>query len=148
MPSDLQALLSRLEAAQGADRELDAALWLVFTPGATRRTLHVPHWKKPYEIDETRDATGRLIVVPAVTASIDAALALVERVLPGWDWSVHSHPKRQGEPHFQDAWAGVRAPPKGPVSGVLHEANGYTPALALLIALVQAKIAMEQADAD
>jgi hypothetical protein len=80
-------LIERLEASEGADRELDKQIWQLLVPGVTRRTSHVAHHSKPYDIDETRDASGRLIIVPSYTTSIDAALALVEAVLPGYDWA-------------------------------------------------------------
>ena len=86
-------ILERLRAATGPDRELDALIWLETTDGATRRESTVTSstnlWP-PYTIDETRDATGRLITVPSYTASIDAALALVERMLPGRDIAVYA----------------------------------------------------------
>ena len=80
-------LIEKLEKAEGPSRELDAQIWLETSPGVTRSVQHVVSatgaWP-PYDIDETRDETGRLITVPAYTASIDAAVALAERVLPGW----------------------------------------------------------------
>lgn len=82
-----------------------------------------------------------------VTTSLDAIVSLIEREMPGWDWSVHRH-KQGAEPSLRDAWAGLRAPPKGIVSGILHEANGYTPALALCIAFVKAKEAAKQNDGE
>lgn len=57
--SDLVDLLERVRSATGPDRELDEAL---------RVQLGYP--PKPWNY----------------TASIDAALALTERVLPGWVW--------------------------------------------------------------
>ncbi|TAA49054.1 hypothetical protein [Shinella sp. JR1-6] len=84
--TDLSSLISRVEKATGPDRELDAMVWLEMTPGATRKFTKVKSetdlWP-PYTIDETRAADGRLIIVPAYTSSIDAAVALAERVLPG-----------------------------------------------------------------
>ncbi|MBN9028910.1 MAG: hypothetical protein BGO05_10150 [Rhizobiales bacterium 63-7] len=85
--ADLSGIIERLEKAMGPDREVDAQIWLATTPGTTRNWLEVKsttnQWP-PYIIDETRDADGRLIIVPAVTTSVDAAIALAERVLPGW----------------------------------------------------------------
>ena len=121
-------LLERVEAASGPDRELDAVLWLAFTPGATRRTLHVPHWQRPYDIDETRDEKGRLIIVPSYTSSLDAALALVERVLPGWLWMVASADPPNRLPARVELWTGDEE----------VRASAATPALALLAALLKA----------
>lgn len=83
--TDLQEKLSR---ATEPSRELDKEIWQLLVPGVTRRTAHVDHHVKPYDIDETRDASGKLIIVPHYTASLDAALALVAEVLPGWKWVI------------------------------------------------------------
>lgn len=85
---DLSNLIARVRSATGPDRELDALIWLATTPGATRKATHVDHWHMPYDIDETRDETGRLIIVPSFTAFLDDAVALCNRVLPGWWWRV------------------------------------------------------------
>lgn len=103
--NDLGALLERVKAATGTDREIDRDLFLQlecelipshgivtdwvslgyrWMPGDRGRTYHrdgVP----------TDGTTG-----PEFTASIDAALALVERKLPGWDWSVVKHQGFEG----------------------------------------------------
>ena len=70
-----EALALRCEQATGADRELDAEIWLACVPGATRKQTSYFHKASGREcvIDETRDATGRLIIVPSYTASLDAA---------------------------------------------------------------------------
>lgn len=65
-PSDLQALLRRVEEASGPDRELDAELAFRFKSGFVRGRSDDAAYAPPY------------------TASLDAALALTERVLPGW----------------------------------------------------------------
>ena len=61
----LNALAERVGQGSGEDRELDAQVWLALTPGATRNALHVNHPKGAYTIDETRDASRRLIIVPS-----------------------------------------------------------------------------------
>jgi len=83
----LRELIARLEAAVGPDRELDAEMWLATTIGATRKKWSYIHTASGREchIDETRTATGQLIVVPEFTSSIDAALTLVPE---GWFWWV------------------------------------------------------------
>jgi hypothetical protein len=77
-------LIARLKVAEGPDRELDKQIWQLLVPNVTRRTIHVDHHSKPYDIDETRDASGRLIIVPSYTTSLDAALALVREVNPSF----------------------------------------------------------------
>ena len=64
-----------------------------------------------------------------VTASLDAALALVERVLPGWDFTVKRFGMRANVEVFENNGKGY------------EYASGKTPALALLAALLKALIA-------
>lgn len=126
--TDLTALIARVEALSGPDRQVSTDVNRALRqPDVPRLTGGIdaamfttsPHWG------------------PHITASLDAVVALAERVLPGWDWSVHSH--KQGQtPSYRDAWGGMRAPPVGRVSGILYESNGYTPTLALLLALLRA----------
>jgi len=78
--TNLLALADRVEKAEAGSRELDAEIWLATSPGATRKSTTVKSSKglwPNYDIDETRDASGRLIIVPEFTASIDAAMSLV-----------------------------------------------------------------------
>lgn len=84
--SNLEQLLDRVVKVTGGDRAIDAALWLRFIPGVTRKQWSYTHkaTNRVHDIDETRDETGRLIIVPAYTSSIDAAIAFINRVLPGW----------------------------------------------------------------
>lgn len=70
--SDLQALLDRVVAATSWDVDLDNAIGCYFSePGGPFNT-------KP----------AFLINPRPYTQSLDAALALVERVLPGWDFHI------------------------------------------------------------
>lgn len=73
----MKDLIAELERATGPDRELDAKIWLAVTPGATRQSAPVNHPKGAYVIDETRDGSGRLIIVSPYTSSLDAAMTLV-----------------------------------------------------------------------
>ena len=100
---DLSALIERLEKASGSDREIDCLLWAIqegielewqgttlvagtvgvigwCDPGATARNFYT-----------NRDVRGPGSI-PALTASIDAALAFVERVLPGVMWRIGFDP--------------------------------------------------------
>lgn len=83
----LSELIEALENATDPDREIDAQIWLLLTEGATRSTSHIVSatnaWP-PYDIDETRDSSGRLITVPPYSASFDAAMDLVKSRFPGW----------------------------------------------------------------
>ena len=73
-------LLARVEAATGPDREIDGALALM--EGWTFQKMkgdREPYWRKPGATEYWNRST-----LINYTASIDAALALVERMLPGW----------------------------------------------------------------
>ena len=98
----LTDLLARVEGATGADREIDVALF--------------------------RAAGPTVLIQEDYTASLDAALALLGRVLPGWVWEVSSG--RSGLP-----WAVL--------SGDGRSAGGEakTPALSILSAMLRALIA-------
>lgn len=63
----LRELRARVEKCSGPDREIDGALAAAFEPGVYDVWPHL---------------------TPEFTASIDAALALVERCLPGQTWSI------------------------------------------------------------
>jgi hypothetical protein len=80
----LSELLDKVQAASGPDLELDARIVCAFLPGPSYQSMR----DEGYAIADL--AEGH----PAYTASIDAALALVERVLPGWQWCLN----RNGRP--------------------------------------------------
>jgi hypothetical protein len=83
-------LITRLEEAAEGSRELDAAIWYavhepdVDYPGIrTEQTEQGPREVLTCELgSKWADDVGH------VTTSLDAALALAERVLPGWDFIV------------------------------------------------------------
>lgn len=92
--TDLTDLLARVEQAEGPDRELDKALWykLVFDPAlADPDELH---WLKFVGQKQ-----------PWFTASLDASLALVERVLPGWTWDIGCDDSADGRYYTAILWA-------------------------------------------
>jgi hypothetical protein len=107
--SDLLDLKRRIEEAKGPDRDLDAALECAF------------------------EAWGR---IPAFTGSIDAALALVERVLPGWGYTIEAAMPGLG--------VSVHLWPPRPTVDEGEEGEGPTPALALILALINALIAQQE----
>lgn len=88
-------LIERLEKATGPDREIDALLWAHFDNRVVRIAYGEVIARKRDSLDDVR--LGFVDPTPlrsnfygwdgeAYTASIDAALALVERVLPGWGY--------------------------------------------------------------
>lgn len=85
--SELRALLADVERATGPDRELDARIY------GTIMGLRVER-RGPGEIYVWDDSNGTpecaetAATVTPYTASLDACLALQERVLPGWKWMI------------------------------------------------------------
>lgn len=119
--TELQTLLERVEKATGPNRKIDALLW-------------------PLAPDFTRDVslTGEEVAwrehaSPRYTASLDAALALVERVLPGWTWDIGAESYGASA---EGAWA--RVYPRGFMSKGSGNRYAKTPTLALLAALLRA----------
>lgn len=85
--SDLAELLERVKAATGPDRELDADLAQTIE-GVEIQWRQANGTMEMYPVQRypstTHSAGFGIGPVPNYTASIDAALALTERVLPGW----------------------------------------------------------------
>lgn len=121
--AELQALLARVEAATGPDRALSNAIRAALFPPKAEVIEHEGHlvtlpagWGSGFE--------------PDLTGSLDAALALVERVLPGWELELTSE--------FRDDAVIWRVMLGDPLRGMDGESS--TPALALLAALLRALV--------
>lgn len=128
MTPDLPSLAHRISEATGPDRELDLALARALVPDVVVSRFN----------PETRD--NEPYVHWTYTASIDAAVALFERLLPGWWWSVG---RCQREVHC------TAGPDRGhPLEGVVDavQAFGATPALAVLAALFAGLDALSPSD--
>ena len=80
--SEIEGLLSRLEAATEGSDDMDreVAIALGWTPPA----MGLPFWHD--------DDANHWTALPDWSTSIDAALALVERLLPGWGATVVTDP--------------------------------------------------------
>ena len=115
---DVTGLVERLEKATGGDREIDLDLMVILHGGPRERYL--------------TDELGRLEFGHQwkFTASIDAALSLVERVLPMWDICLS---RVKGDEAA--TWNAVVGEPDS-FSG--SEATSPTPALALCLAALKA----------
>lgn len=94
--ADLQALIERVEKATGPDRELDVDIVWAIEPDRYRSAYWNGRLGKPgTTLPLKLDGLGRTSVrsnCPALTASVDAALAFMERVLPGWSIQLYRHP--------------------------------------------------------
>lgn len=88
---DYSSILDRLGKSTGPDRELDFAI------GAT-----LDGWERKWSEDRETHRGGwymrqadfswshySVALLPQYTDSLDAAIALVERMLPGWNFQVH-----------------------------------------------------------
>lgn len=119
----MRDLIERLEKAKGADRELDFAIasacgFDVRLEGSNRTDQS--------KIFNAYDCNNKRIS-SKFTSSIDAAVALVERALPGWTWTLDSASSTA------TLWKDDEA------SEATHQVPGATPAIALCIALLRAK---------
>lgn len=128
MSTDLQALLERVEGASGPDRELDARLWCWSTgtefikiadgseaygdlcregehgygwkSKVVRGALVLRHSEPQDRGNQTQCWSNWPPASHAYTASVDAALALVERVLGPKFWMFCRGRVSEGEPLF------------------------------------------------
>lgn len=149
MGETLRALRERVIAATGPDRALDRDLALAFDwiPPARnnlqgsdeyrRRSfeLAVKHFQEPeneHRVDWSRMADNWN--VPPWSGSLDAALALVERALPGWSWEVRK--SGFGDPVQAYFWNPRKSPGEANNWRVTLN-HGHAP-LAVLAALLSA----------
>ena len=107
---DMSALIARLEAAEAGSRELDREIGEV-----TRAPM-----------GNAGDVVG--LGYAHFTTSLDAALALLGRALPDWDWQITKGADEMALACIQHSRR---------VSG--PEVCAHTPALALCIAILKAK---------
>lgn len=94
----LREIIERVEKAEGPDREIDCLLWAYLIDGRTVTYLEnnlvvsdkpgdvqiILGWIDPGKV--SRNFSTSRVEPKEYTASIDAALALMERVLPGAGW--------------------------------------------------------------
>lgn len=91
MTADLSAIIARLEAAEVGDQDLSLEVNLALEGGEpvgrTANYVMEPYWaiRRPNPAYVGGFENGPNY---PVSTSLDAALALVERVLSGWRWSV------------------------------------------------------------
>lgn len=145
----LSDLITALEHAEGPSRELDARIAAAIEPHRFDAPGFTPERPIPaFRLDESESAIRfdkggimDLRLFPPVTGSVDEAIALCERVLPGWGWDVASntdHIKRCLDPELgkpigkHPHWAAVSN-----ISRMKFE-DAATPALALCLATLKA----------
>jgi hypothetical protein len=137
MTPDYASLLEGVKAATGPDRELDDAI------------LSAVGW---FDADAPA-RFGAQTIDGRITASLDAALGLVERVLPGCEMSIlRTAALRQtrGSEWGADLWDGSLpdGDNAGRYGGKMNSVSGAgpTPALAVLAALLKALSEKDQAN--
>lgn len=121
----IEELISLLEAAEGPDRWLDAKLDAALRIGPEKMQRgyewaweNFPTWahhKQARGMCGVQHDNGDLGLIwdsPEFTASVDAAIALAEKVLPGCDictQDVHPDFRQEGEPrHMAEIMTGLR----------------------------------------
>lgn len=140
--ADLTHLLSRVEGARGPDRELDALICAALRDIAGPADCeYVRAWSGPWVaqaglviLQEDSGHNGPNFRPEKYTASLDAALALVERVLPGWTMACDAT-----APELGIDWELFEPGPDGSRIVGTHEKHP----LALLAALLKALIAQQ-----
>jgi len=127
--NDVTELLARVEAATRSDRKIDHDLYAKLICTTPELQAHL----------RGVDASNSFSY-PFYTASIDDALALVERMLPGWFWRTG----RMTAPHWQngsyaDYWCHLQRTHSDHCDRE-DESTGFahTPATAILAALLRA----------
>jgi hypothetical protein len=128
----LRALRDRVAKLTGPDREVDAQIRVILLHPAYRFPTPVlnrvpSNWAEARERLEW-DGGGGSYPLPAYTASVDAVVALIGKVLPGWCYRLTGG---GGEPAYAELFvqgAGIEHPQR--------DDDGPTPALALLNALL------------
>ena len=152
MANDLAALMDRLEKATDGSKELDRAVWAwvaehvwkwpegqtgADADGKNNSVVLIPPDLPKGFTYPPKGAVDRYYHVPSdpITTNLSAAVALCERVLPGWHWSIR---KKSTEPDFfegmvtQYAWSYAADRFK-----VSHDSGP----IALCIAILRAKAA-------
>lgn len=124
-------LLSRLQGLTAPDREVDALIMARCFPEWAE--IGEPYLSPQCIGDEPiywhapSDSPYRKMPVPELTASLDATVALCDRVLPGWDWLRRNWDEMS-----------VYRPGDGDTEAVEYAGNHHIPAIALLIAILTA----------
>lgn len=153
----LSDLIQRVSEATGPDRELDAYIardvdglpmtFCDFDTGCYHGDCKSPGCGKPLGLHDGRKSYPRDWQdddrLPRYSASIDAALALVSRLLPGWFVLFNTGSVAPG------AWSKVDTRPRAELAepietkfgsgvGIRAQVHGATPPLAILQALLSA----------
>jgi len=118
------AVLAMLEAATEGSQHLDDSVVITATDGEM-----MDWWDEAAQQHVIKAGDGSRVNVTPVTTSLDAALALAERVLPGHWFSISGGGSR---------WSATIKDSEG--GGVYWFGDGPSPALALCLAALKASL--------
>ena len=136
----MTSLTKQLQSAEAGSCELDAKIW---------RALNMqPDWY--YDSDmggycympetgklPSGDALYSVKPLPAVTTSLDAALALVKEVLPAWDWGINRETEDVSD-RANKVWFEATLQNPEDQKAFLSASHQGAPAIALCLALLSA----------
>lgn len=130
----VEGLVEKLEAAEVGNVSLDREVFAA----AGYRVGFFPMDSCPYWVNDDRPDEVFPTDRECLTTSLDAALALAERVLPDLFWDLSCHAIISGErQHHAEVF---------PDTAVVEKAGFYghapTPALALCIAILKARLSL------
>lgn len=127
-------LPTRLEGAAAGSRELDDSVILAAFGGEM-----MDWWDDAAQQHQIKAKDGSRVNVTPVTTSIDAAVALAERVLPGCYWLLGKGRNRPDEPLYGVQIMKGEAVNFVDAQDVSAETEAATPALALCAAIIRAR---------
>jgi hypothetical protein len=122
----IEALIERLEGLQGPDREVDDAIFWHFSEWE-----NIGGWWRRHKTTGKEERYS-YTSPPAYSASLDAAIALVEKVLPGWSGDIDIC-----RPIADSGKLGARLFPPGD-GWQNYAGEGSSSAIALLLAMFRA----------
>lgn len=140
--TNLTKLIARVEALTKADRETDIQIAVALIDAKREKNWY--HWQANRPRGTTEGTPeeywrSRHDRCPAFTASLDAAIALTERVLPGWSWEARR--SGTGDKGQATVWNPLKAPGH---SSEQRTFNRPTTAIALVLATLKALQARER----
>lgn len=144
--TDYSDLIARLEKAEGPSREIDALIDAQLRLGPPKEPRprwiwdNFPHWRPSKdagrcEVVHDDGTSGVSWTSPSITASLDAVIALTEKMLPGWRMALV-----QDGPRIVEAIV-------SPDSMDSEIGKAKTLSIALLIATLKSLQSLEQKDA-
>ncbi|PZO78454.1 MAG: hypothetical protein DI629_12210 [Mesorhizobium amorphae] len=137
--ADLAELIERVEKLEGPDRHIDVELALLKPWPAHQERRRVD---QAWCIGVRFQGKGWIEPAEPATSSLDAAVSLVNRVLPGWYWGISVEPPVHGK-RFHAVVNNI--PVWSAADNGLVQSADYAPsaALAITLATLKAKQAME-----